>query len=45
MEATIKPMIEPDMDPRRTFVGINHLQEDEFIKLEIISSSATKETK
>lgn len=26
IEATMKPMIEPDMELRTTFIGINHLQ-------------------
>jgi hypothetical protein len=26
MDATTKPIIEPDMEPRTTFMGINHLK-------------------
>lgn len=31
MDATIYPIIEPDVLPRTTFTGINHLQKDKFL--------------
>ncbi|EXC25823.1 hypothetical protein L484_019457 [Morus notabilis] len=31
--ATMKPITEPDMEPRTTFAGINHLRSDGLSKL------------
>ena len=31
--ATMKPIIEPDIEPRTTFAGINHLQKGKFLSM------------
>lgn len=35
MDAVINPIIEPDMLPRTTFTGINHLQKDKLLRIQI----------